>query len=327
MTVSTSQRARGGEVRPAAVPAPSLGQWPEGWAPVFLVPLEGSPAGAAALTVARNLAQAMRSMVHLVHVTDEPLSESDLLRRLGLAKADLHGAVLDRLAGEPSRAIVAAGRRMNAELIVMGATASAEQQYRGIGPVSERVVLDGPAPVLLVRPGACGRLGQEAGKLTRVLLPLDGAPSSAEVIAPALALAASSGADLDVLHVAGPGVRRPVEPGTFGAPRYVDQPQHEWPSWAREFLDRFCCVLATCPANVPTRLSLSMGAPGPAIIAFAREHGSDLIVLEWRGKVRLNHAGIVRFVVANALCPVLLIRAAPAHTTSPLSPPRPAQQE
>ena len=42
-------------------------------------------------------------------------------------------------------------------------------------------------------------------------------------------------AELLVVHVT--DVRAaPAEPGSLTTPRYVDQPQHEWPAWASEFI-------------------------------------------------------------------------------------------
>ena len=50
----------------------------------------------------------------------------------------------------------------------------------------------------------------------------------------------------------------PAESGTFVVPRYLDQPQHEWPAWSREFLERVRGL--GYPANIEKmRLVLAQG--------------------------------------------------------------------
>ena len=274
---------------------------------VFLVPVNGSPASLAALQVARNLAPVMGAMLHLVHAAEQPLSQRELLRRLHLSKTDLRGAVLDCLVGPPRQVICAAADRSRAQLIVMGASPGFGDYPRAPGELAESVICATRLPVVLVLPQAGGRLAARGGRLTRLLLPLDGAPRSAETIAPALLLAARSGANVDILHVAGRGIEPPTERGTYTVPRFIDQPQHAWPTWTQEFTQRFLNVAGPFVASVPVRLSLSIDGPARAILEFAREHETDLIALEWRGELDPQYTGTPPAVLAPAPFPVLLI--------------------
>ncbi len=105
------------------------------------------------------------------------------------------------------------------------------------------------------------------------------------------------------------GDARPTEPGSLAAPRRLDSPQHEWPSWTREILDRARCA---CDMNVvKLRLVLCHGEPGAAILDFVRRSRSDPVVLAWRGHLEAARAQTMRRVILGAPCPVVIFRVQP----------------
>jgi hypothetical protein len=108
-----------------------------------------------------------------------------------------------------------------------------------------------------------------------------------------------------VLQVATPGAETPTEPGTLISPRYVDQPQHEWPAWAQEFLARLC-EAGDARRGTEMRLAIAQGEAGAAIIDFARE--SDLIVLGWRGALEPGRARTMQRVICDSTCPMIVLR-------------------
>jgi nucleotide-binding universal stress UspA family protein len=112
-------------------------------------------------------------------------------------------------------------------------------------------------------------------------------------------------AELVVLHVATPGVERPTEPGTLVSPRYIDQPQHEWPAWAKEFIERLRAV-GGAKGGIKSRLAVAHGEAGAAIVEFARQ--SDLVVLAWRGALEPDRARTMRRVIRDTTCPVIVLR-------------------
>jgi nucleotide-binding universal stress UspA family protein len=125
---------------------------------------------------------------------------------------------------------------------------------------------------------------------------------------PATDFASMAAAELLVLHVATPGAERPTEPGTLVSPRYVDQPQHEWPAWWQEFLDRLRAV-GGARDGVDIRLAVARGEAGSAIVDFAQQ--SDLVVLGWRGVLEPDRARTMRRVIRDTNCPVIVFRLAP----------------
>jgi nucleotide-binding universal stress UspA family protein len=182
---------------------------------------------------------------------------------------------------------------------------SADKPRGALGSVAREVLMRAPCPVVLVHP----ERGLRPWRLHRLLLPHDGTPTGAAAIRPAAALALRAGAELAVLHVAARGAGRPGEPGSFAAPRYVDQLQHGWPEWTREFLERLRAV-GRCPAALTTRLFLATGETGPAIVEFATSQGSDLIALAWRGVLEPGRAVTARAVIGGAPCPIVVFRVA-----------------
>jgi len=275
-------------------------------APLVLVPLDGSAEAKQALPAARLFARLVGASIHVVHATDVPLTPKQLLQAVGLRRDETHDIVIDQVSGPAASAVVRLATEKRAMLIVMTTRGCTAYQGRTLRPVVEEIVLNAPCPVLLIRPELEPRIA-EMSDLRRILLPLDGAPSSAAVIGPALNLAAASHAELHILYVATQR-ERPVETGTLTTPRYVDQPQHEWPAWAKEFMSRFATLLGEWPLSTPTRMALRRGDPAEAILRFADETDSDLIVLSWQGCLEPARAKVVKKVLENAPCPVLLLR-------------------
>ncbi len=276
-------------------------------APVtLLVPLDGSTNATAALSIARGLAHLKGATVVLIHVGPEPLAPDELLGRMRLSAEDVRGLVIDQRTGSPAAAIVREATARDAVLIVMSADAPPDGPLHGFGSVLSDVLRTAPCPVVLVP----SIPGQHPWALRQLVLPHDGTPTSAAAIAPTADLASRAGADLVVLHVAAPGAELPAESGTFVAPRYLDQPQHEWPTWSREFLERVRCL--GYPANIEKiRLVLARGEASAAILEFARRNASDLIALAWRGSLEPERAQTMRRVIRDASCPVIVFRVQP----------------
>ncbi len=269
--------------------------------PTVLVPLDGSSNAVAALIVARGLAHVIGATVTLIYVGREPLSPEELFSRNGLSADDALGLIIEPLAGPLADTIVHAVSPHHAAFVVLGVQ-PADPSYP-FGGLPGDVLRGAPCPVVLV-PSDQRRC---SWALRQLVLPHDGTPISAAAIGPTADLASRAGADLVVIHVATPDAARPTEPGTFTTPRYLDQPHHEWPMWAHEFLGRVrcCCHLAE---TAKIRLVLGQGDVSSAILEFAYRHGSDLIAVAWRGCAEPRCAQTMRHVLRGAPCPVIVFR-------------------
>jgi nucleotide-binding universal stress UspA family protein len=270
-------------------------------AKTVLVPLDGSVDATAAIPVARGFGELLNATVALLHVSDDALTPAALVERMRLSGEDVPGLIVEHRPGAAAAEIVKAAGERHAAMIVMCPQIRTDLRWRALGSVAAAVLRAAPCPVVLV-PSARGRKRWE---LHRLLVPHDGTPTSAATIGPAADLALKAAAELVVLHVATPGAETPTEPGTLVSPRYIDQPQHEWPAWAQEFLARLCAV-GGARGETEIRLAVAQGDAGAAIVDFARQ--SDLIVLGWRGVLEPDRARTMQRVIRDTTCPVIVFR-------------------
>ncbi len=264
---------------------------------VFLL-LDGSRTSAAAMPVAHALAQASGVALHVVHAGDRPEPPLELLQKLGLSGRALGHVVVDELIGEPIAAILEHVGATPGAVIVQTVCGEKRAATGRAGHVTRAVLSAAPCPVILVRPGTVA----SGWSMRRVLLPHDGSAQTAAALTPAVELAQRAQAELLVLHVA----TLAGEPG-LPVPCYLDQPQHEWPEWSREFMERmdlFCLL----PQQLRPRLFLSHGDPGAEILRFAAERRVDLIGLGWSGALVGTHGEVVKELLDRAPCPVLFSR-------------------
>ncbi len=302
-----------------------------------LVALDGSPAAAMALPIALAVAAQLGADCQALHIVSEsgPIGElsrpfaqrfealsgiklwPDVIEstvRFRQAFAGPGNALLKALAhievqleaGDPAEGILRASADPQVALVVLTTHGQIIEPGRSLGRVARQVIAGARQPLLLIRPEATPlAMGPEA-VLQRLLLPLDGTPTTAALLAPASALAGRLGAAVDLLYVADVGAP-PKEPGSIGAPQYVDQPQHEWPTWANELSSRLGEICAKLPPSVPVRTFLARGEAGETIAHFAAEHESDAVVLARRSRLEEGRAAVLRRVLDRTPCPVLLV--------------------
>lgn len=270
-------------------------------AATVLVPLDGSVHATAAIPVARGLGELLHATVALFHVNGDKLTPNSLVQRMRLSGEDVSGLIVEHRPGAAAAAIIKEAGEGHAAMIVMCPHIRTDLRWRALGSVAAAVLRAAPCPVVFVPPAR----GRKRWALHRLLVPHDGTPTSAATIGPATDLALKAAAELVVLHVATPGAGAPTEPGTLISPRYIDQPQHEWPAWAQEFLARLRAV-GGVRGEAEIRLSVEQGDAGAAIVDFARQ--SDLIVLGWRGVLEPDRARTMQRVIRDSTCPVIVFR-------------------
>lgn len=270
----------------------------------ILVPLDGSESSAAVIPVARVLGEVLGATVRIFHVADEPVEQAALMRRLRLKPREIIGLVVDSAQGVPLDEIKHAAARHHTRLVVMGTQGWTAEPERALGHVAEQALLTITQPLVLVRRDVGERFAARGRGLARILVPLDGSPSTAQALGPAAELACAADASLDIVHVV--DARRPPAPeaGTMSVPMYVDQPHHGWENWSREFISRFCGCFHREPGNV----LVAVGDPGAEIVRTAQQLDSDLIVLAWKGSLGDTHGATLRTVLGAASCPVMVLR-------------------
>jgi nucleotide-binding universal stress UspA family protein len=279
----------------------------EEWRPKVLLALDGSPAAATALPLARTMADQLGAIVEIFHVATSARPGADLWQRLHVDLRDGEEVQVRSHVGDPSKAILEAARAHAVELVVLTTHGRIVEPGRSLGRVAQHVVAHTQRPVLLVRPEAIS--GGLLAPLQRLLLPLDGTPTTASALRPAMELACRLGAAIDLLYVVSPDQPAPDEPGSIGVPRYIDQPHHEWPAWADRVIDHLCVCLGGRPPDLAIQVFLVVGDIASEISKFATEHHSDAIVLVRRSHLEVGRARVLRAVLDQTPCPVLLVGA------------------
>ena len=253
------------------------------------------------LPIARRLAQLYNATPHLLYVGREKREAKEILGALGLTREDMSGAVLDVRPGEAAEAISRMARELPNSVVVM-CTDPNNPDSDSFGRAAEAVLNNSPARVVLAAPAHCDR----EWKVQRILLAHDGTTNSDSATAPAAELAQRASAEVIALHVAARKAASPEEPGSLPAPRYLDQPQHEWPAWTEEFMDRML-ALGAPPSAVHFDLVVAGGQPGSEIADLARRRDVDLVVMAWNGKWNHTRHAATRAVIRACGCPVLLV--------------------
>ena len=269
----------------------------------IFVALGGHHAQIEAIELGRRIAEAIHGTLHGLFCWPWNIAPCEIPRLLEIDPEALRGMVLNVVVGDAAEQIAECSQTRSVAFLVLPVDSEGPDPC-GLGHVAARALLNAGSGVIIVRPGSVSR------PLARVLVPLDGTPSTAAAIAPAGELARLAGASLDIVMVGQLELPTPVpvELGTMATPQYIDQPQHEWPAFSQEFLARFLGAIGHVPHGVPTRFFLRGGDPASEILLTANELESDLIALVWRGGCEGEHGRVFRRVLREANLPVLVLR-------------------
>ncbi len=267
-----------------------------------IVSVQEARCTANALPVARRFAELEEATLHVLHVAERAIAEGELPARVGATEDALRGAALHTSEGDVGASIVSLARAQRAAAVVMCTRTPSDPERQRLGDAARTVLAELACPVVLVRPEP-----DIAGwKLEEVLIPHDGSPATSAAIGPAADLAARAGAHLLALHVASPGKTPASERGSLRIPRYVDQPQHEWPAWAGEFVERLGSMWRFDLSRV--RFFLGHGETGGEIVRVANEENADLLLLAWHGTLGAEHAQVFKHLLRHAPCPMMVLR-------------------
>lgn len=218
---------------------------------------------------------------------DEQVQRTGLAALPGFVPGQVHLVL-----GSPYREIVDLARRVQADLIVIGA---AESGHGLLGSTADRVIRKAPCPVLAVRSGV-------AFPPARVEIPVDLSPISAHALRRGLDLLEQLGvppSGMEALFV--------VNPLEAGGSLYFTSQQIE--RFAGEVLRR------TVEENVPKRggspsTRVRIGYPRTEILAAIGERKADLAVLGTHGRSgfeRLMLGSVAAGVLHGASCNVLVV--------------------
>jgi nucleotide-binding universal stress UspA family protein len=197
------------------------------------------------------------------------------------------------LKGEPHEALGAAARENGCDLVVIGRRGRDLPDGAHMGKVTERVIGYCPLDVLVVPV-------QGSLSLDRLLLPVDGSRFSREAAARALCLAQPGAALLTVSILDAP-------------PGFVK----EVPEVARDLLENLEKLVAevarqAAESGLSCETRVLVGSAYRTVVDLAGEWQTGLIVMGSHGRTglkRLLMGSVTERVVAQAPCPVLVVKA------------------
>lgn len=266
---------------------------------VVLMPFDGSLQAIQIFPLARRIARATEGSLHLVLSGER----AEVRERLPLQVEQ--EATLHEMLGDPAPGIV----RLAAfapDAFIVAPSYSGARPESGLGPFQEELLRLAECPVLLVQPTRVWTTWTPA----RILVPQDGSAGAARALCPAARLAERSGAELLILHVSSERPSAAREPGTLEIPAYADHPEHEWPSWVEGFVERVRHLCNVSPQTT-LRFQWALGDPGPEIVEVARRKEVDLISISWSRCRDPGRSNVVRSVLRDAPCPILVLPCSP----------------
>jgi nucleotide-binding universal stress UspA family protein len=244
----------------------------------------------------------------VLHVAPRPIAAASVAELLQLDTAGASAAEIDVRVGDPGDEILRAVKEQRTYLTVLTTHGREIAADRHLGHVAEQVIAATMRPILLIRPEAAAA-ASTALEAKRFLLPLDGKAATARALGGITDIVSRLGGSFDVLFIADPvklALPQMKEPGTLGIPRYIDQPQHEWPAWMREVLDYLSACSVRHPLGVPARVHVASGPITSVVLQFVAEHLEDVIVLVRRSHLEPGRAEVLRALLDETPCPVLL---------------------
>lgn len=255
--------------------------------------------------VARTLANTLGAPLRVATAGATTPAPQDLAQQMSIPVEQLDDVAIENITGNLADATIRIANALQRVIVVLVIRFQDEVPPDGaqtLGVSAQQVLEKITGSVLAVPPDR----ELNGWHLRRELLPQDGTPNCASALAKVIGRFMQLGIENLVLRVAGAQVGQPNEPGSLATPRYVDHPQYEWETWGREFLDRVTGMGAN-PGASGLRLLMASGEPAVEILRVAQEEAVDLIVLPWHCAFGSGRAHMVKAVLRDTSCPVLLL--------------------
>jgi nucleotide-binding universal stress UspA family protein len=251
------------------------------------------------IAAASAIAAATRAPLWVAHVIGESLALLDpetrdqlgatVRDRLDRETAPAPGGVSVRhamLEGSPHDALLSLARAEKATLVVVSSKGHGASPLYRLGGTSERIALDAPLPVLVVRDAAPFQGWAKGERALRVVVGVDFSASAAAAIRWTKALAAAGPCDVVFAHV----YREPEVLERYGL---LPAPEIRGAIELERLLERDVTALVGAFVGLGShtvRIRAATGRAGDTLLDVAREERSDLVVVgthHRRGPARL----------------------------------------
>ncbi len=286
----------------------------------IVVPLDGSEFSEQTLPLARRLAEALEATLHLVHVhvprppdhflteahlgvegidipawEDERRAQSqtyleEIATRLRDEGTDVESVWLEGPFVDEMERYCAA---LESPLVLITSHGRTGVSRMWLGSSADAVIRTLAAPVLMLRPASGGEK-VAVPQLKHILVPLDGSPDTAAILAPVGGLARAVGARLTLFHVVSSDdlIGGPILPVLIDSlPNSLEK--------AHQHLERRADILRAAGLDVSVEVVHSQ-LPGQAIGAAAEANSVDLIAMATHG-----YGGVRRILLGSVTDKVL----------------------
>jgi nucleotide-binding universal stress UspA family protein len=279
----------------------------------ILVPLDRTEIAEKGLRWAEQTARRCGAVIHLLTIIDptEPDAESktkgaeaylqskrDRLKNAGLT------VKMEIATGEPAGIIVDRGESVDLTVVTSGTVRWL------ISAVLDRVLEKMTSPLVVVRASQTG--DSEPPPADRILVALDQADYSSEIIPIVMDFAKGLSASVTVCHAVAPNVDEYGQPALTHDAGSIYALQH-----AEDFVQRIAMQFEK--EGIPTDKVVAIGdAPGQ-IVRTAQRAGAGLIALTTRGRDHLDSrlvGGTANAILHSSRIPCLLTRRLPARAAS-----------
>jgi nucleotide-binding universal stress UspA family protein len=270
----------------------------------ILLPLDGSPEAAKGAGCALWLAERLGATLHVLHATAQPLPAREALARLRVPDARRLQVVVHQLPENAEAAVLEAIAVHRVDLVVMsarGESASAGLELsQRLGTVAQAVLERSPVPVLLL-PARY----REALPWTSMLAAASGERAADQALEAAVRLATALRLKVTVVHSEdGP----PAGTAPLGA--YADAPHHEYPQRLEEMVERGLAGCTPEEGHCVDHVLLARGDPAAVLLEEVARRSASVLALGWHGALAAGRAPVLKRLLAEAECALLLVRAA-----------------
>lgn len=274
----------------------------------LLLPLDGSPESAKGAGCALWLTEALGATLHVLHAASQPIPGHEALARLHVPGAQRAQVVLHQLPENADAAVLEAITTHDVDLVVMSArgesASSGLKLSQRLGTVAQTVIEQSPVPVLLLPVRY-----RETLPWTSMLAAASGEVAADQALEIAAQLAAVLRLKITVVHVEdGPCA------GSMPLGTYADSAHHEYPRRIEEMIERGLAGCTPEECHGIDEVLLRRGEPAEVLLEQAARRDSSVLALGWHGALGTGHALVLKRLLEEAECALLLVRKAKGST-------------
>lgn len=284
----------------------------------IVIPLDGSELADGIMDQLRPLLVKEEVRLELVAVIPEEWGD-EARRHLKTIQMRLEGEGYDVSThvrhGSAAKEIVKVAKEFDAALIAMSSHGRSGLARWALGSTAERVLRTSLVPILVCNPASMAR-GTASGGIRKILVPLDGSERGAEILDSLIPLAAITGAELVLLHVA------PDDP-TWAAIPHIYPGVATLPNEDDALALIAPAIARVKAAGIPHDVRVVFDDPAQAICELADHTDVDLIAMcshGRRGLERLVFGSVAEKVLRHSPVPVLLKRTITTNWRNRLQP-------